>query len=101
MAEPDTAINIVEIALDKVDQEVLVYDENLIITGYNRRFLEILGLAPDRISPGDPFSKMVRIAAEDGWYGPGNGTLDDLVEARIKIARSLKPHRQDHARLNN
>lgn len=66
---PKSIENIFEIALENVDQGVVIYDHDLIIIAFNSRVLEILGMPPEQFSIGDPLSKWTRFAAEQGSYG--------------------------------
>ncbi|MEX0694638.1 MAG: PAS-domain containing protein [Rhodospirillales bacterium] len=96
---PNSIGNVFEIALDNVDQGVVVYDKDLIVLGYNRRFLEILDMPPDQFAAGDPFSKWVRFAADQGSYR-GQGTADERYEERMAIARTFAPYRVHRHRYN-
>ncbi len=94
-----TSRNIFEIALDNVDQGVVVYDENLTVIAFNHRALELLNLPADRFAVGEPFEKWVRFTAEHGGYG-GQGSVEERIERRMAIAHTFEPYRSDQPRVD-
>lgn len=94
-----TSKNIFEIALDNVDQGVVVYDENLTVVAFNNRALELLNMPADQFDVGDPFEKWVRFTASLGGYG-GKGPAEDRVAKRMAIACTLAPYQSDHLRFD-
>lgn len=92
--------NIHELALDYINQGVVIYDKNLIVIGFNRRVLDILDMPADQFAVGDNFAKWVRYNADHGSYG-GQGTAEQRAEERLAIARTFKPYRSENPRPNN
>jgi PAS domain-containing protein len=82
--------NIFEIALDNVDQGVVVYDEHLTVIAFNNRALELLDMPVDGFAVGEPFEKWVRFTAALGGYG-GQGSDEARIEQRLAIARTFEP----------
>lgn len=97
---PIKSKNIFEVALDNVAQGVVIYDEDLIVIGFNHRVLEILDLPFDRFSVGEPFSHWVRHVAENGGYG-GVGSVEERFDKRMAVVRSFAPYRTDQTRFND
>ncbi|MBK8211691.1 MAG: PAS-domain containing protein [Rhodospirillales bacterium] len=81
---------ILELTLDAMEQGISVFDADLNVVVFNRRFLEILGLPIDRFRPGDSFEKMIRFNAERGDYGPGD--VAEQVRSRVDLARRFEAH---------
>ncbi len=96
---PKSIGNIFELALESIDQGVVIYDHDLNVLAFNNRALDILELPPAQLSIGDSFSKWVRLAADQGSYG-GQGTADERFEKRMAIARSFAPYRVCQPRYN-
>jgi PAS domain-containing protein len=81
---------ILELTLDAMDQGISVFDADLKVVVFNRRFLEILRLPADRFRVGDSFETFIRYNAERGDYGPGD--VDAQVRSRVELARRCDPH---------
>jgi hemerythrin-like metal-binding protein/PAS domain S-box-containing protein len=75
---------------DVIDQGVLVYDRDLIVTYYNASFPALLGIPAERLTLGEPFQDWVRISAELGGYGD-DGSIDERVRERMDQARTFAP----------
>jgi PAS domain S-box-containing protein len=89
---------ILELTLNAIDQGISVFDADLNVVMFNRRFLEILELPDDHFRPGDNFEKFLRYQAERGEYGPGD--VDEQVRSRMVLARRFEPHRFERVRPN-
>jgi PAS domain S-box-containing protein len=81
---------ILELTLDAMEQGISVFDADLKVIVFNRRFLEILQFPPDRFRPGDSFETFIRYNAERGEYGPGD--VDEQVQSRFALARTFESH---------
>ena len=81
---------------DNMAQGISVIDGQLRLIGHNRRFLELLGFPESLAGENATFVDFVRFNAERGEYGPGN--IEDLVRARIDLARRFEPHRLKRTR---
>jgi len=75
---------------DVIDQGVLVYDRDLIVTYYNASLPGLLGLPAEALSLGAPFEDWVRMSAELGGYG-GEGEIDERVRERMEQVRTFAP----------
>lgn len=94
---PIESKNIFEILLENISQGVVIYDEDLIVRGFNRRALQVFDMPPDDFAVGEPFSKWVRFAADIGAYG-NQGSADERYENRMAVVRSFEPYRTDRVR---
>ncbi len=81
---------------DNMAQGISVIDQDLRLIGYNRRFLELLGFPESLAGENATFADFVRYNAERGEYGPGD--IEELVRARIALARRFEPHRLKRSR---
>ncbi len=82
--------------LEHLDQGISVFDAQLRLVLWNRRFLTLFRLPPDMIQYGMAFEEIVRYNAERGEYGPG--VVEDLVRQRVAQACRYEPHRMDRIR---
>jgi Na+/proline symporter/signal transduction histidine kinase len=73
---------ILQTALDQVRQGIAVYDKNLQLICWNRRFGEILELPSELIRIGVGLDDILRFMAERGTFGPGR--VDDLLAIRLE-----------------
>jgi Na+/proline symporter/signal transduction histidine kinase len=73
---------ILQTALDHVRQGIAVYDRDLRLVCWNRRFGEILDLPPELTRVGVGLDEIVRYSAEQGALGPG--PIETLVRERLK-----------------
>ncbi|MBI3444250.1 MAG: PAS-domain containing protein [Magnetospirillum sp.] len=80
-----------ETILDNISQGISVYDENLRMTAFNRRFVELLRLPPELARPGTTLEQYLRYNAQRGEYGDGDP--ERLVAERLQLAQAFKPHR--------
>ncbi len=87
-----------ELTLDAMDQGISVFDADLNVVAFNRRFLELLGFPADAFKPGDSFETFIRYNAERGEYGPGD--VEDQVLSRISLARTFEAHCFERTRPN-
>lgn len=65
-------------------------DHDLKLVAWNRKFLELLDFPAYFGRQGTPFEAFVRYNAERGEYGPGD--VEELVRARLELARRFEPH---------
>jgi Na+/proline symporter/CheY-like chemotaxis protein len=72
---------ILQNALDHVRQGIAVYDKDLRLVCWNRRFGEILDLPPELTRVGTRLDEIVRCSAEQGALG--TGPVDALVRERV------------------
>jgi PAS domain S-box-containing protein len=82
--------------LDNIPAGVTIIDRGFKMALYNKQFLDLFGLAAERLKPGDPVEKFVRFAAERGHYGPGD--VEEQVRTRVERLRQLRPRREEWVR---
>ncbi len=91
-------LDMLQAALDHINQGFSVFDADLKLVATNRRLFEMLDL-PLRLSKrGTHLSQFLRVNAERGEYGDGD--IDDLVAKRIERAHRFEPHTFERVRPN-
>jgi len=73
---------ILQTALDHVQEGIAVFDKELNLVCWNRQYGEILDLPPELTRSGVSLEEIVRCSAEQGALGAGS--IDELVRERIK-----------------
>jgi signal transduction histidine kinase/CheY-like chemotaxis protein len=91
-------ISLIESGLNLIQQGVTIYDSNLELVAWNRRFVEIYSLPNGLVKRGSTFEDVVKFLATKGEYGPGD--IDKLVEERVNRARMFEPHYLERKRPN-
>lgn len=94
--QDSTRLALLQAALDQIDQGFTVFDANLEMIGWNRRFFELLEFPMELAKTGTHFSAFMRINAERGEYGEGN--MEALVEERVRRALEFRPHEIERRR---
>ncbi len=89
MAEEKTRV--LRATQDNMAQGISVVDRDLRVIGHNRRFFELLGFPASLARENVDFVDFVRFNAERGEYGPGD--IEELIHARMALARRFEPHR--------
>ncbi|MBE3638216.1 hybrid sensor histidine kinase/response regulator [Mangrovicoccus algicola] len=84
------ADELVQAGLDHIDQGITIFDRDLRLVGWNRRFLDLLGFPEDLAYAGAPFEIFIRHNAERGEYGPGDP--QEQTRFRVERARRFEPH---------
>ena len=96
----DTAMSdsaaLLEATLDHIDQGVSLFDADLNLAVFNRRFLELLDLPADRVRAGDSYESVIRLLAERGEYGPGD--VDRIVKKRVGQVKRFEPVHAERVR---
>jgi len=90
--------SLLQAGLDHIDQGISVFDRDLRLVGWNRRFIELIDLPPDMVRVGVPLEDFLRYNAERGEYGPGG--VDELVADRVRAARTFVHHYLERTRPN-
>ncbi|WP_354090417.1 hybrid sensor histidine kinase/response regulator [Brevundimonas faecalis] len=88
--------DLLQTTLDNIDQGVSVVDEDLRLTAWNRRYVEMFDLPAGFIHVGLPIAAVYRLNAERGETDTGPGGLDAWVERRLEALARRIPH--DHER---
>ena len=82
--------------LDHVDQGISVFDDQLRLVFWNRRYFDMLGFPAEFAMVGRPFEDFVRFNAERGEYGPGD--KEQQVADRLSRARQFTAHYHERSR---
>ncbi len=77
-------------ALESMDEGFSVFDLNLRLLAWNRRFLEQYGIPDSYAQVGTRFEDLMRLNAQRGEYGLGD--IEQLVAERVALARQFLPH---------
>lgn len=89
--------DLMQIALDQVAQGIGVFDRDLRLICWNRRFRDLLDLPPEFGQVGTPLYEILRYNAERGLYGAGEAAeiVDDRMERYVKrlatVQETLQP----------
>ncbi|WP_181699892.1 PAS domain-containing hybrid sensor histidine kinase/response regulator [Chthonobacter albigriseus] len=89
--------DLMQIALDQVAQGIGVFDQNLRLICWNRKFRELLDLPPEFGQVGTPLVDILRYNAERGLYGPGrpdaivSDRIDRFVRRMTTVNETLQP----------
>ncbi|MGH8675540.1 MAG: PAS-domain containing protein, partial [Burkholderiales bacterium] len=75
---------------EHMDQGISMVDADLRVTGWNRRFLQLLDLPESLFNQHTTFADVIRFNALRGEYGPGD--IEQLVGKRVELARRFEPH---------
>lgn len=76
--------------LDNMAQGISVFDDQLRLIGYNRRFGELLGFPEEFLCEGRVFADFIRHNARRGEYGPGDE--EEQIRERVELAQRFLPH---------
>lgn len=86
--------DLLQTTLDNIDQGVIVVDEDLRITAWNRRYVSMFNLPVGFVHVGLPIASIYRLNAE---RGESPDDIDAWVERRLEALSRRIPH--DHERL--
>lgn len=81
---------LMQAALESMDEGFTVFDMNLRLLAWNKRFLELYDVPASFVRVGTPIEDFFRLQALRGEYGPGEA--DQLVAERVELARQMVPH---------
>lgn len=88
--------DLLQTTLDNIDQGVSVVDEDLRLTAWNRRYVEMFDLPAGFVHVGLPIAAVYRLNAERGEAGVPDHEIDSWVERRLEALARRIPH--DHER---
>lgn len=86
--------DLLQTTLDNIDQGVIVVDEDLRVTAWNRRYVSMFDLPAGFVHVGLPIASIYRLNAE---RGESPDDIDAWVERRLEALSRRIPH--DHERL--
>ena len=77
-------------SLDYLNEAISIFDRELRLLVWNRRFIELLEFPPELMRVGLPFAELIGYNARRGEYGPGDP--DAQVAERVRLAREFQAH---------
>lgn len=77
-------------SLDHLSDAISIFDKELRLRVWNRRFVELLDFPPELIRVGLPFEAVIAYNAQRGEYGPGDPEAQ--VAERVRLARRFESH---------
>ncbi|WP_349358308.1 PAS-domain containing protein [Stappia sp.] len=89
-------LDLLQAALDHINQGFSVFDANLELVGWNRRLFELLDFPRHLARRGTHIEAFLRVNAERGEYGEGD--VDALIARRVERARLFEPHTFERVR---
>ena len=84
--------------MNHMSEGISVFNADLEIIAYNRRFLELLDFPHDLLESDPTIERLFRFNAERGEYGPGD--IEQLVQDRVLLAKKFEPHCIERTRPN-
>ncbi len=81
-------------AVDTIDQGLTMFDSGYRLVVWNRRFLELLELAPQAITFGLTLEAVIRCAAQQAQHTPAD--IAAMVSQRLALAQTRQTHRIEH-----
>lgn len=92
-------LDYLQTALDHLDDGFTVYDLDLRLVAWNKRFFELVEFPAEEFGHvGKPFEDFIRFNALRGEYGPGDP--EELVAERVRLARQFTAHCMERRRPN-
>lgn len=85
-------------AANSIDQGISMFDPEMRLVVWNRRFVELIDMPEEFVSLGLPLEELFRFNAERGEYGVGE--VESLVAAQMETARLRIAHRYERTRPN-
>ena len=82
--------------LEHLDQGITIFDSDLKLVAWNRKFLEVYNYPEDMAFPGAEFRSFIEHNALRGEYGPGD--VQGQVNEREATARQFLKHRMTRQR---
>ena len=97
MASDEEQTGLMRAGLNLIQQALSIYDSELKLSVWNRRFVEMFALPDHLATKGASFEDTIRHLVQRGEYG----VVDDpeaAVQARVQAARAFKPHYMERER---
>ena len=91
--------DLLQVALDHMDRGIAVFDRNMGLICWNRRFRNILELPSEFGRFGVSLHEILRFSAKQGAFGPGH--TEELVNQRLKSYVVERKNFQEHYRIND
>lgn len=97
MPKDEETAGLMRAGLSLIQQALSIYDRDLRLAVWNRRFQEMFDLPEHLATTGASFEETIRHLVGRGEYGP----VDDpeaAVQARVQAARAFQPHYMERER---
>lgn len=94
----DDDLALVASGLNLIQQGITIFDEELKLVAWNRRFMEIYGLPDTLLHRGISFEAVLMHLAERDEFGPGD--INELVSERVRVAKEFEAHYIERTRPN-
>lgn len=91
-------LDLLQAALDHVNQGFSVFDAELRLVAWNRGLWEMLDFPQRLARRGTHLMEFLRVNAERGEYGPGD--IEGKIRRRVERARLFEPHYFERVRPN-
>lgn len=96
----DLQTGLMQAGLNIIQQALSVYDSDLRLAVWNRRFQEMFDLPADQVTPGARFEDTIRYLTLRGEYGPVVD-VEAAIRDRVSAARAFQPHYMERERPGN
>ncbi|WP_299820433.1 PAS-domain containing protein [uncultured Roseibium sp.] len=93
-----TQLDLMQAALDHINQGFSVFDADLRLVAWNRGLWEMLDFPQGLARRGTHLEEFLRVNAERGEYGPGD--IEGKIRRRLKRAELFEPHYFERIRPN-
>ncbi|MDN3720846.1 PAS-domain containing protein [Roseibium salinum] len=91
-------LDLMQAALDHINQGFSVFDANLTLVAWNRGLWEMLDFPQELARRGTHLEAFLRVNAERGEYGPGD--IEGKIQRRLERAKLFEPHYFERIRPN-
>lgn len=95
---PEALVALSQLALDRMDQGVCVYDSNNRIVLLNRRYIELFDMSPDIVRLGTSYREVLAHSSARGNISQSE--VDALYAARLALIAAGKPFRTEQTLAN-
>lgn len=93
-----TQLDLMQAALDHINQGFSVFDADLKLVAWNRGLWEMLDFPQSLARRGTHLEAFLRVNAERGEYGPGD--IEGKIKRRLERAKLFEPHYFERIRPN-
>jgi len=93
-----TQLDLMQAALDHINQGFSVFDADLKLVAWNRGLWEMLDFPQTLARRGTHLEAFLRVNAERGEYGPGD--IEGKIQRRLERAKLFEPHYFERIRPN-
>lgn len=93
-----TQLDLMQAALDHINQGFSVFDADLRLVAWNRGLWEMLDFPQKLARRGTHLEAFLRVNAERGEYGPGD--IEGKIQRRLARAKLFEPHYFERIRPN-